>query len=54
MKVRRLMGTVFTILTPSVLRLIFYLEICVRLDHFIDIRKDLWRSEDGHSLNSLF
>ncbi|MPC68068.1 hypothetical protein E2C01_062258 [Portunus trituberculatus] len=25
---------------------IFYLEICVRLDHFIDIRKGLWRSED--------
>ncbi|MPC76003.1 hypothetical protein E2C01_070404 [Portunus trituberculatus] len=24
----------------------FYLEICVRLDHFIDIRKGLWRSED--------
>ncbi|MPC58751.1 hypothetical protein E2C01_052760 [Portunus trituberculatus] len=21
----------------------FYLEICVRLDHFIDTRKDLWR-----------
>ncbi|MPC64225.1 hypothetical protein E2C01_058336 [Portunus trituberculatus] len=24
----------------------FYLEIWVRLDHFIDIRKGLWRSED--------
>ncbi|MPC42819.1 hypothetical protein E2C01_036450 [Portunus trituberculatus] len=24
----------------------FYLEICVRLEHFIDIRKSLWRSED--------
>ncbi|MPC75536.1 hypothetical protein E2C01_069926 [Portunus trituberculatus] len=24
----------------------FYLEICVQLDHFIDIRKGLWRSED--------
>ncbi|MPC86258.1 hypothetical protein E2C01_081081 [Portunus trituberculatus] len=24
----------------------FYLEICVRLDHFIDISKGLWRSED--------
>ncbi|MPC29868.1 hypothetical protein E2C01_023120 [Portunus trituberculatus] len=24
----------------------FYLEICVRLDHFIDNRKGLWRSED--------
>ncbi|MPD02420.1 hypothetical protein E2C01_097999 [Portunus trituberculatus] len=24
----------------------FYLEICVRLDHFIDIRKGLWRSKD--------
>ncbi|MPC15370.1 hypothetical protein E2C01_008156 [Portunus trituberculatus] len=24
----------------------FYHEICVRLDHFIDIRKGLWRSED--------
>ncbi|MPC88744.1 hypothetical protein E2C01_083663 [Portunus trituberculatus] len=24
----------------------FYLGICVRLDHFIDIRKSLWRSED--------
>ncbi|MPC98569.1 hypothetical protein E2C01_093943 [Portunus trituberculatus] len=24
----------------------FYLEICVRLDHFIDIREGLWRSED--------
>ncbi|MPC92383.1 hypothetical protein E2C01_087471 [Portunus trituberculatus] len=23
----------------------FYLEICVRLDHFIDIRKSLRRSE---------
>ncbi|MPC68590.1 hypothetical protein E2C01_062792 [Portunus trituberculatus] len=23
-----------------------YLEICVPLDHFIDIRKGLWRSED--------
>ncbi|MPC64880.1 hypothetical protein E2C01_059002 [Portunus trituberculatus] len=24
----------------------FYLEICVRLEHFNDIRKGLWRSED--------
>ncbi|MPC23494.1 hypothetical protein E2C01_016544 [Portunus trituberculatus] len=24
----------------------FYLEICRRLDHFINIRKGLWRSED--------
>ncbi|MPC59015.1 hypothetical protein E2C01_053030 [Portunus trituberculatus] len=24
----------------------FHLEFCVRLDHFIDIRKGLWRSED--------
>ncbi|MPC11558.1 hypothetical protein E2C01_004225 [Portunus trituberculatus] len=24
----------------------FYLEICVRLDHFTDIRKGLWRPED--------
>ncbi|MPC39501.1 hypothetical protein E2C01_033039 [Portunus trituberculatus] len=24
----------------------FYLEICVRLDHFVDIKKGLWRSED--------
>ncbi|MPD05854.1 hypothetical protein E2C01_101623 [Portunus trituberculatus] len=24
----------------------FYLEICVRLGHFIDIRNGLWRSED--------
>ncbi|MPC65330.1 hypothetical protein E2C01_059463 [Portunus trituberculatus] len=24
----------------------FYLEICVRLDHFIYTRKYLWRSED--------
>ncbi|MPC63692.1 hypothetical protein E2C01_057794 [Portunus trituberculatus] len=24
----------------------FYLEICVRLDHIIDIGKGLWRSED--------
>ncbi|MPC79831.1 hypothetical protein E2C01_074379 [Portunus trituberculatus] len=24
----------------------FYLEICVRLDHFIDIRKGLLRLED--------
>ncbi|MPD05942.1 hypothetical protein E2C01_101714 [Portunus trituberculatus] len=24
----------------------FYLEICVGLDYFIGIRKDLWRSED--------
>ncbi|MPC92715.1 hypothetical protein E2C01_087821 [Portunus trituberculatus] len=24
----------------------FYPEICVQLDHFIDIRKGLWRSQD--------
>ncbi|MPC85446.1 hypothetical protein E2C01_080224 [Portunus trituberculatus] len=24
----------------------FYLDISVPLDHFIDIRKSLWRSED--------
>ncbi|MPC30541.1 hypothetical protein E2C01_023808 [Portunus trituberculatus] len=24
----------------------FYLEICVRLDHFIDIKKGILRSED--------
>ncbi|MPC17258.1 hypothetical protein E2C01_010108 [Portunus trituberculatus] len=30
----------------------FYLEICVRLDHFIDIRKGLWRAE-GQWLESL-
>ncbi|MPD03712.1 hypothetical protein E2C01_099361 [Portunus trituberculatus] len=24
----------------------FYLEICVRLDNFIDIRKGLWRAEE--------
>ncbi|MPD04066.1 hypothetical protein E2C01_099735 [Portunus trituberculatus] len=33
------------LLTPSILEH-FYLEICVQLDHFTDIRKDLWRSED--------
>ncbi|MPC83142.1 hypothetical protein E2C01_077837 [Portunus trituberculatus] len=39
MEVRRLMATVFTIL-------LFYFEICIPLDHFIDIGKGLWRSED--------
>ncbi|MPC13405.1 hypothetical protein E2C01_006138 [Portunus trituberculatus] len=24
----------------------FYLEICVQLEYFIDIRKGLWRSKD--------
>ncbi|MPC87732.1 hypothetical protein E2C01_082605 [Portunus trituberculatus] len=46
MEVRRLMAKVFTILTPSILGHNFYLEIYVPSDHFIDIRKDLWRSED--------
>ncbi|MPC18823.1 hypothetical protein E2C01_011716 [Portunus trituberculatus] len=32
----------------------FYLEICVQLDHFIDISKDLWRSEDYWPQSSLF
>ncbi|MPC91185.1 hypothetical protein E2C01_086204 [Portunus trituberculatus] len=40
------MAKVFTISTPSVLGRIFNLEICVPLDHFIDIRKGVWRSED--------
>ncbi|MPC25371.1 hypothetical protein E2C01_018480 [Portunus trituberculatus] len=25
---------------------LFYFEICVGLDHFVDIRKGLWTSED--------
>ncbi|MPC21701.1 hypothetical protein E2C01_014694 [Portunus trituberculatus] len=33
-------------LTPSLLGHVFHLEICVRLEHFIDIRKGPWRSED--------
>ncbi|MPC36795.1 hypothetical protein E2C01_030263 [Portunus trituberculatus] len=40
MEVRKLMATVFSTGTH------FDLEICVHLDHFIDIRKSIWRSED--------
>ncbi|MPD04059.1 hypothetical protein E2C01_099728 [Portunus trituberculatus] len=32
----------------------FYLEVCVRLDHFIDISKCLWSSEDEWPQSSLF
>ncbi|MPC92583.1 hypothetical protein E2C01_087680 [Portunus trituberculatus] len=46
MEVRRLMATVFTILTPFITGTHFYRDICVRLDHFVDTRKGLWRSED--------
>ncbi|MPC54296.1 hypothetical protein E2C01_048206 [Portunus trituberculatus] len=28
--------------------------ICVRLDHFLDIRKGLWRSENEWPQSSLF
>ncbi|MPC32709.1 hypothetical protein E2C01_026035 [Portunus trituberculatus] len=38
MEVRKIMATVFTILTSSVLG---HLEIYVPSNHFIDIRKDL-------------
>ncbi|MPC76149.1 hypothetical protein E2C01_070554 [Portunus trituberculatus] len=53
MKVRRLMATAFITFIPSVLGH-FYLEICVPLDHFIDISKGLWRSEDYWPESSLF
>ncbi|MPD05695.1 hypothetical protein E2C01_101453 [Portunus trituberculatus] len=33
------------LLTPSILGSHFYLEICARLDNFVNIRKGLWRSE---------
>ncbi|MPC98034.1 hypothetical protein E2C01_093384 [Portunus trituberculatus] len=36
----------YTDLTPFSTGTHFYLEISVRLNHFIDIRKDLYRSED--------
>ncbi|MPC15362.1 hypothetical protein E2C01_008150 [Portunus trituberculatus] len=35
-----------TIVNPFNTGTQFYLEICVRLDHFTDIMEGLWRSED--------
>ncbi|MPC37638.1 hypothetical protein E2C01_031126 [Portunus trituberculatus] len=42
-EVRRLISR--NLVNPFNTRTHFYLEICVRLDHFIDIWKGLWRSE---------
>ncbi|MPC43451.1 hypothetical protein E2C01_037099 [Portunus trituberculatus] len=46
MRSRKLPNLKHYYLNPFSTETHFYLEICIRLDHFIDIRKGLWRSQD--------